>query len=200
MEFDRSRVIVPDREWEAKKVREFEMAVQGTMMRQSPEEYSSIQIWLHWIIAGLVTFQLFSGDLMFAAWNAVEHGTQPTATALSNADFHIFAGITVLVLALWRFAIRLRRGVPPLAPDESAVVRWIARITHFILYLVIFGMPISGIVAWYGGVIPVGELHRSAKLLIIVFVVLHVAGALYEHFVARNQVLMRMLGAGPDDV
>ncbi len=176
------------------------MTVQAMTMRRSPTAYTSMQIWLHWVIAGMVIFQLFSGDLMHAAWRSVLRGEAPSSADLSNADFHVYVGVTILVLAAWRFAIRLRHGVPPPPPDESAAAKWLARITHFILYLVIFGMPLSGIVAWYGGVIPVGVLHHAAKPLIIVFVLLHVAGALYEHFIARTWTLMRMLGAEPDDV
>jgi cytochrome b561 len=59
-----------------------------------------------------------------------------------------------LVLAIWRLAIRLQRGIPAAPPEESAVLKRIAAATHLVLYLVIFGMPVTGAQAWYFGLGP----------------------------------------------
>jgi len=55
--------------------------------------------------------------------------------------------LTILALACWRFAIRLRRGVPDAPAGESAFQSWAAAATHFLLYVAIFGMPVTGVLA-----------------------------------------------------
>ena len=55
------------------------------------------------------------------------------------------------------------------------------------------GMPVTGMLAWYLGVAEMGEIHETAKLAIVLIVALHAAGALWQHFVARNDVLLRIL-------
>ena len=57
-------------------------------------------------------------------------------------------------------------------------------------------MPITGGVAWFLGVESAAEVHEIGKPLLIVFVALHVLGALYQHFVNRSKVMVRMVKPG----
>lgn len=167
------------------------------MARDSrPAGYTGMQIALHWIIAALVVFQIIFGENIVPAYRAFRRGNEASEADLFNADIHVYVGIAIFVLALLRFALRLRHGVLPEPKGESAVQKWIARATHFILYLVIFGMPVSGGVAWFLGVAEAGEVHELAKPVIIAAVAIHALGALWQHFVARSDVLMRMLRPG----
>jgi cytochrome b561 len=162
-----------------------------------PTGYTTAQIVLHWLIAALVIFQLIIGEDIVPAYRAFRRGTDPTAAEMFSANLHVYVGLAVLALALLRFAIRLRHGVPPAPPEESALQRRIAAAAHLVLYGVIFGMPVTGALAWYFGISSMAEIHELAEPLIIVTVALHAAGALWQHFVARTDVLMRMLRPGP---
>ena len=51
----------------------------------------------------------------------------------------------------------------------------------------------TGALAWFVGVGAAGEVHELAKPVIIAAVVMHTAGALWQHFYARTDVLRRML-------
>ncbi len=57
-------------------------------------------------------------------------------------------------------------------------------------------MPVTGALAWYLGLGSMGEIHELAKPVIIVAVALHAAGALWQHFVAKTDVMVRMLRPG----
>jgi cytochrome b561 len=52
--------------------------------------------------------------------------------------------------------------------------------------------PITGMAAWFGGVLQAGELHGTVKPVIIVLVGLHIAAALYHHFIKKDGLLLRM--------
>ena len=55
-----------------------------------------------------------------------------------------------------------------------------------------FAAPISGLLAWYGGVLSAADVHELFKPLIIILVVLHVAAALWHHFIRKDGLLNRM--------
>ena len=159
----------------------------------SPRGYSTLQIALHWIIAALVIFQVIFGEDIVPAFDAYLKGTEPAATDLSAANIHVYVGIAIFVLAVIRLAVRVAQGAPAAPAGESAVQKWIGIATHVVLYGVILGMPISGGIAWFMGAEDFGEIHEIGKPVIIVFVALHTIGALYQHFVVKSDVLMRML-------
>lgn len=158
-----------------------------------PPGYTATQILLHWVIAALVVFQIVFGEEIVPAYRVIRRGTEASASDLFNANIHIYVGFAILALAVVRFAIRLRHGVPAAPAGESVVQKWIAVVTHFILYATIFCMPITGALAWYLGAGAMGEVHTIAKPIIIIVVVLHAAGALWQHFIAKTDVLVRML-------
>ena len=163
----------------------------------SPAGFTAGQIILHWTIAALIVFQLVFGEDIKPAYRAFNRGNGPASGDLFSANLHVYIGLAVLVLAICRFAIRLRRGAPDAPVGESAVVKWIAAATHFVLYLLIFGMPVTGALAWYFGIRAMGEVHELAKPFIIIIVALHAAAALWQHFFVKSDVLLRMLKPMP---
>lgn len=162
-------------------------------MRSHPAGYTRAQIALHWVIAALVIFQLVFGEDIGPAFKAYRQGTEPQADALLSANIHVYAGLAVLVLAVLRLALRIRYGAPELPADESIAMRYIAKLAHIVLYAAIVLMPLSGALAWYLGMGEIGELHEIGKPVLIVVVAVHAAGALWQHFVVKTDVLRRML-------
>lgn len=161
-----------------------------------PQGYSTIQIVLHWTIAALVIFQLFVNEGMQRAFTDRLDGL---ATAdLSGALVHMVVGITVLVLAVIRLVIRLRRGAPAAHRGAIVLVTWLGQATHYLLYGFIFFMPLTGAIAWFFGVELAAQLHEIGRLILIPAIGFHVIGALAEHFVFRNDTLKRMLRATAD--
>jgi cytochrome b561 len=157
----------------------------------APKTYSPLQIVLHWTMAALIVFQLLVNDGMERAYDDRMHG-DPIESG-GAAILHIGIGITILVLAILRLSIRLTRGAPPAHNDKPAIFTWAGYATHFALYVFIFAMPLSGMAAWFGRVDAAAELHELGRLILIPAIVFHVIGAFYEHFVVRNDSLMRML-------
>jgi cytochrome b561 len=154
--------------------------------------YSGLQIALHWTIAALVIFQLLVNDGMQAAWRAYSRGGEAGDT-LGWAWLHVAVGVSILLLALLRVYVRLTRGVPPIHRDKPAALVWLAYATHLLLYGFIIVMPLTGALAWFGGIDASAEIHETGKLVLIPLVLLHAAGALAEHFYFRNDAFARML-------
>ncbi|WP_156679576.1 cytochrome b [Sphingomonas profundi] len=173
--------------------------------------YTRVAIWLHWIIAALVLFNLLSGLL---------HDYAPKGLPL--IPWHKGIGIAVLFLSLARLGWRLAHRPPPLPP----MPRWqvgTAHALHWLFYLLIVLMPLSGWVfsstavtrrplTFLGlfdipylplpqspdGGAPAHTFHVYAGWIMAALVALHIAAALKHHFVDRDRTLARMLpGAEP---
>lgn len=157
----------------------------------TPKGYTLTQIVLHWVVFLLVALQFIFGDTIAQAWRTyVREGTfEPSAVVFS----HIAAGVLILVLVLWRMAIKARRGAPALPENEPAWMKLAANGAHLGLYAVLILMTVSGGMAWFGGQGWSADLHEEIlKPLLMLLVVLHVAGALYHQLVLKSDVMKRM--------
>lgn len=155
--------------------------------------YSLPQRLLHWLIALLVFFNLLFPDGMNAWKHLVRNGQTPSPADISSANIHAYVGIAVLVLTIIRLAVRLSSGTPEAPSGQPALLHYLARVTHVLLYVLIFAMPLSGMAAYYFGIDTAGFVHGGPiKMLLWVVVVMHIFGALIQHFYFRSDVLRRM--------
>ncbi|TVV75289.1 cytochrome b [Sphingomonas solaris] len=177
------------------------------------DRYTRVAIWLHWVIAAFVLYNLTGGI----------YGSFLPETA-PNPLFsgHKALGITILFLSLARLAWRLTHRPPPL----PAMPRWqagSAHALHWLFYVLIILMPLSGWIFssagmkrwplnWFGlfdipylpiaqsvtGGAPAFTFHVYAGWIMAGLVMLHIAAALKHHLVDRDRTLARMLpGAEP---
>lgn len=155
----------------------------------APKGYTRLQIALHWIAALLIVQQYLFKDAISAAWDAATKGLESAFNPLVLA--HVAGGALVLLFALWRLSIKARRGAPAMVGD-SAMQRALAKAVHVGLYALMILMPVSGSVAWFGGVEVAAQGHNILKIAFLAFVALHVVGALYHQFVLKDGLINRM--------
>ena len=106
-----------------------------TPARAPRSTYSSVAITLHWLIAlGVLTN-------IGLAWY---FGTLKGAEAIPPIQLHKSIGITVLLLTLIRIGWRLTHAAPPLPDTMRTWEKWAAKATHFVFYLLLLGLPLSG--------------------------------------------------------
>jgi cytochrome b561 len=165
---------------------------------RKPTGYSPVQVALHWIVVVLVAFQFLAHEGIEESWRAFLRSEMPPAGAWVLAYLHVAAGISVLLLALIRIYLRLTRGAPAPPADEPRLLQLTAEAVHGSIYLLLLVLPLSGAVAWFLGVEIAGDVHELLQNVLLGMIALHIAGALFQHFVLRSQVLMRMLRPEPD--
>lgn len=153
--------------------------------------YSPKQIWLHWIIAILIVTQFVLHEGIVAQSEALEKGQSISPTLLSQS--HVVIGLLIFVFAALRVYLRFTQGAPAAPDNEPAFLRFLAKATHVALYAVMLLMPISGSAAWFGGVEAAKAGHNLGKTVMLGFVLLHVVGAVYQHFILKTDVMRRML-------
>lgn len=155
-----------------------------------PAGYSRLQIILHWLIAVLIVAQYVFKDYISDAW-AVFLKT-------GSSDFHpliaahVFGGILILILLIWRLSMRFKRGVPATPAGGHPAMVGIAHLTQWSLYALMIIMPISGAMAWFGEIELGASVHNIAKVAMLAFVALHVVGALFHQFVLKDNLIDMM--------
>jgi cytochrome b561 len=155
--------------------------------------YSGRQILLHWTVAVLIVAQFLLAEGMEEAWRALRDGGEKIMT--TGAAVHIAIGLAVLALGLWRLALRLRRGAPGAPDGTSAPQEAVARITHVLLYVLMIGLPVGGLLAWALESQTFAEAHGLGKTVLLFLVLLHILGAVYNQWVLKNGLIRRMMKA-----
>lgn len=156
--------------------------------------YPDLQVALHWIIALFVTVQAsVTNGATGRLAEAKKKGLALSLASRIGAKRHVAFGVTVFLLAPVRVGVRLHRGAP-LRPDDDPMTTQLAphRI-HVLPYAVILLIPVSGLIAWYSQAGLINEPHALGMNAVLLIVGVHVAGALHRRFVARTDVLVRML-------
>lgn len=176
-------------------------------LRNTLQAYGSVAKGFHWIVAlgviGLLGMGLYMTRL------------DPSPAMFQIYALHKSIGITILALAvlrvLWRFSNPHPQSLPNHLPWEKAL----SRVIHFLLYVSLFVMPLSGwimssakgfsvsVFGWF--TLPdfvkpndalaglAADIHEIAAYTLIVMVGLHFAGALKHHVIDRDSTLRRML-------
>ncbi len=90
------------------------------------------------------------------------HGQQTGHTQMTtSAWLHIIVGVLILVLVLWRLALRFTRGAPEVPDAHGPLVKRAGEMAHWALYALLLLIPVSGLLVWYGGVEALYRWHGS---------------------------------------
>ena len=177
------------------------------MIRNTHDAWGSLAKCLHWTVALLVLAQFALG------WAAVSWRLSPFK--LDLFVWHKSIGVVILVLMVLRVTWRLANPVPDLPDAIAPWERRAAHLGHFLLYAMLFAMPLSGWVVNSAANIPfrifwqvplpgivepdqalarlAARVHLALFIGLSVLLLLHVGAALRHHLLWRNGVLTRML-------
>ncbi|MBK5947569.1 hypothetical protein CCR83_14210 [Rhodobacter veldkampii DSM 11550] len=156
--------------------------------------YSGTQIALHWIVAVLIVMQFGFGDAIATAFDAASKGEEIAFNPMILQ--HVAGGALILLLGIWRLKLILTRGAPAAPEGGKPAAKILAKASTGMLYLFMLAMPISGSVAWFGGVEAAANMHNLGKIFLMLFVLLHIAGAVYHQVVLKDNLIARMMKAG----
>ena len=192
-------------------------------------QYTKTAIVLHWLIGigilamfGLgwfmadipkdqpkaMSFDLF--DLGVYTWNMATEVTPRTF----YFNLHKSVGITLLALIVVRLFWRITHRPPALLDSLTATEKRIATGGHHLLYLLMFALPITGLVMainskfeygvkWFGISLMNGldnkairesfvDVHEVVGIIMLVVIGIHVLGALKHKFIDKDGTMSRM--------
>ena len=184
-------------------------------MAKAHNRYSAVAIVLHWVIAGLILFNLYLA-LQFDGLRGL--------AKFEAFQLHKSVGLTVLALSIVRVVWRLGHRPPPLPEAMPEWQKRVSSLTHLAFYAFILITPLLGwaivsaaqirIPTLLWGAIPIphlpilsdlpmdqrkgvsgafSEAHELMSWLGAALIALHVGAALKHQFVDRDGVLGRMV-------
>jgi cytochrome b561 len=182
------------------------------MIRNTSSSWGSVSRWFHWILGITVI-----GMLAYGWW--MNH-IPARADRLFYRSIHADIGYVVLLLMVVHLLWRIINPKPALPSDTPRWQRFSAQISHWALYIVtimvaMLGWAHSGAhkpdyADWFGlfrvpqitspdkaAADAYEERHIFFAYVLLALIVIHVAAALWHHFVKRDRVTARMVDGQP---
>ena len=179
-------------------------------LRNPPDRWGGVSQLLHWLVVALILTTGILGLVMGEMRNS--------PTKIEIYALHKSLGLTILALATLRLLWRLYAGAPRAVPGTPRWQDRIASVTHWLLYGLLFAIPLSGWtfnsaagypLQWFKLVnLPAlvtrdadlrqlaGNVHELLFWTLLGLALLHAAAALYHHIFQRDDTLARMLPRG----
>lgn len=185
-------------------------------MERTPTSDTQVEIYspparrFHWWTVALILVQVPLGLYMAYRGNVLGIFDDLTNNLYGS---HKLIGIIIFLVVLARLAYRLMHGAPA---DEPTLEWWHKAASHFNhwgLYLLLLATPIAGYIGIsqypalniFGiplpGIVAADQdaagrtfmIHFWLALVLVAFVAIHVAAALYHYVIRKDNVLTRML-------
>lgn len=175
--------------------------------RNSTHHYGRLSLGLHWFMLLLLAAVYACIELreLFPKGSDLREGLK---------TWHFMLGLTVLILAVLRLAVRLTGTLPRAAPGPPGWQKLLAKLMHYALYGFMIAMPLAGwlMLSAAGKNIPffglqwpalmgesnniaefIKEIHETGGTLGYFLIAFHAAAALIHHYLLRDDTLRRML-------
>ena len=110
----------------------------------TPKRYHPALVTLHWLVALLVFMDLYIGYFYIRPIIMLGKGGVPGTDLILK--IHMAAGVTILVLLIIRFIIRLATRKPASADAGSKALNVLAKVVHYCLYFFVFAITVVGLI------------------------------------------------------
>jgi len=175
-------------------------------LRNTQYEYGSLAKWLHWLVAIGIFALLYLG----LEQSDMESGPDKNAIRALHGSIALLVFTLMTVRIVWRFM----NEVPVHPEGTPGWQRAAATLVHWGIYFSVYVQLVAGaLIVGTGGrplpffglfsiPLPIAENHDNHEFwegiheftwkIIAALLVVHLLAALYNHFVAKNDVLRRM--------
>jgi cytochrome b561 len=175
-------------------------------LKNTQTEYGSLAKSLHWLVAIGIFALLYLG----LEQAGMERGDEKTRIRFIHASIAAITLILMTIRIVWRFM----NEVPAHPGDMPAWQRLTSSLVHWGLYISVFAQLVAGAImnGTAGRGIPVfglftipvpvaegreahewwEEVHEFTWKPIAALLTLHILGALYNHFIVKNDIVRRI--------
>ncbi|MBF8177478.1 MAG: cytochrome b [Burkholderiaceae bacterium] len=170
--------------------------------------YTLTAIALHWLMAILIIAAFWLGLTMVDIPGL-------TPTKLKYFSWHKWLGVTVFGLACLRLLWALGHPAPAHPPGMADWQKKAARVSHGLMYVLIFAVPLSGyfyslaagVPVVYLGIVPLPvfigpdpelkallkQVHYACNVVLLIVFFLHILAVIKHQLIDRDRTLQRML-------
>eukprot|EP01037_Dinobryon_pediforme_P010675 gene10675-10748_t len=157
-----------------------------------PANYSLAQIGLHWLIAALILAQYATSGAIFRMnqHHTLGHASGDWDDILHK--LHMRLGLLLLLLMGGRLILRLWHRAPRPLGNPAFWTTKAARLAHWAFYGLVIAQGLTGAITSYVW-FPMATLHIVLFKLLLVVITIHIAAALWHHFMLKDATLIRIL-------
>jgi cytochrome b561 len=176
------------------------------MLKNTENSFGSVTRVIHWVMSVLIITMLTVGFTMV--------NMEPSDLKWQIYAAHKACGLVVLFLAILRVLWIFTNPQVEVSFELPSWQRLSARFNHNLIYILLILMPASGALMTltgghdidFFGVFTVKSfmenkeyskifwnVHVGCAFLLIASSIVHIAAALYHHFIRKDNVLMRMI-------
>jgi cytochrome b561 len=190
-------------------------------------KYTNVAIALHWLIGIAILFMFILGWFMTelpkesaktTSFDIFNLGLMTWEVAKEESprafyfNLHKSIGLTILMLIVLRMYWRFTHRPPAFLNSMKLWEKRLAKATHHSLYLLMFLIPLSGIIMsagskygikWFGIKVIPGfddkairelffEFHEIFGLLLLLLLIFHILGAIKHSIIDKDRTLRRM--------
>ena len=174
------------------------------MSEAAPKRYHPAHVVIHWLMALLVFMMLGVGKFFIPGISS----TDPQKPMMLQS--HTFIGGAIAILLIIRLIMRFTVKQPAAdANTDNRFLDFIAKATHILLYILLFGMAASGLGLFQAANLPAvfsGAQaypqdsfqylprmgHGLVSTLLLLLVLLHFGAAMYHQFIKKDNLMARM--------
>lgn len=168
-----------------------------------PARYHPVHVVLHWLVA-IMVIGAFAIGMTF-----LDSTPNSAPEKVTYLQYHSMWGTLLALLLIARLITRFVFKRPAPADAGHPALNMIAKITHFLLYVGVFGMLLSGasmsmqagLMNVFNGqgslpadfrIFPPRGIHGMTFSILFLLILLHAGAALYHQFIRKDNLLGRM--------
>ena len=176
------------------------------MLRNTDSTYGVVAKGFHWLLFLLLPFSIIAGNFLASMPKGAEK--------MEVAGLHKSFGAIILTLIMLRLVWKLINDSPQLPDGTTAAEDFAAKALHWVLYVLMFAQPLSGIMMSQAAGIPVSffglfefpvfldknpelaktflSIHGTVWIMLVIAVIGHLGAAMHHHFIKKDDVLKKM--------
>ena len=91
-----------------------------------------------------------------------------------------------------RVFLRIRFGVPAPTNKANDPLKFLSTFVHLGIYLVLFAIPLTGLVAFLTLNVDLGIAHKILINILYIFVIIHLIGVAYHQIFLGDNIMQRI--------
>ena len=168
-----------------------------------PARYHPVHVVLHWLVA-IMVIGAFAIGMTY-----LDSTPNSAPEKVTYLKYHALWGTLLALILIARIIMRFAFNRPAAADAGHPILNTIAKVVHFLLYLGVFGMLLSGagisaqagllnVFAGQGSlpedfhIFPPRSGHGLTFSILFILILVHIGAALYHQFIRKDNLFGRM--------